>query len=96
MVICTDRMWSRFQNGSKMALANRRNKMSMAGSLPRKWSNAQDLPFREELVQFGVQGPGRRQVVAEGLSTTTRARSIRPAPARPSTTRPNSDGGISI
>jgi hypothetical protein len=29
--------------------------------------NVQDLPLLEELAQFGVQGPGRGQVVAEGL-----------------------------
>src|SRR6185312_17320586 len=29
--------------------------------------NAQDLPLVEEIAQFGVQGPGRRQVVAERL-----------------------------
>jgi len=29
--------------------------------------NAQDLPLLQEIAQFGVQGPDRRQVVAEGL-----------------------------
>lgn len=58
--------------------------------------NAQDLPFREELAQFGVQGPGRRQVVAEGLFHHDPGPFDQAGAGQASTTRPNSDGGISM
>ena len=95
MVICTLLMRSRFHSGSKMELVNRRNRMSMAGSLPRKWSMRMICHSSSSLRRSAFRARADARSWPNGFSTTTRARAVRPAPARPSTTRPKSDGGIS-
>jgi hypothetical protein len=57
--------------------------------------DAQQLRLVDVLVQLVGQRARRREVVAERLSTTTRAFLVRPAPASPLITIANNDGGIS-
>ena len=69
--------------------------MSITGSLPRKWSMRRICSSSSTSHSSSFSFRAESRSWPKGFSSTTRAFSVSPAPARFLTTVPNSDGGIS-